>query len=57
MALACGRSSRTATAELAITATSLDVSSGTSSPPFTTAEAKEMFERAGKIPYKPMGAA
>jgi uncharacterized protein with GYD domain len=24
---------------------------------FTTAEAKEMFERAGKIPYKPMGAA
>ena len=24
---------------------------------FTTAEAKEMFERAGKIAYKPMGAA
>jgi uncharacterized protein with GYD domain len=24
---------------------------------FTTAEAKEMFERAGKISYKPMGAA
>ena len=24
---------------------------------FTTAEAKEMLERAGKIAYKPMGAA
>jgi hypothetical protein len=24
---------------------------------FTTAEARQMFERAGKIAYKPMGAA